>query len=573
MKNQRIKGFSKTSDFGKPTLDLNEKPNLWSVFQEPFSKLTEFWKRIICLVFFFFIFAAFTGCFEYRVLDKELEGKTITDNYRTFYSIFVGAFSDSTGSGIGDIRGLLNRLDYLNDGKPNSGRSLGIEGIWLLPIMPSPSYHKYDVIDYYRIDRQYGTMEDFEELAAECKKRGISLIIDLVINHTSSQHPWFINARNAVKEGSFDDPFVKYYNLETKIITGRTWYEFEKSPDGTQYYYEGNFTHSMPELDLDNPVVRREILDIVKFWIDKGVAGFRLDAVSYYYYGEDHRNIQFLKWFNDECKKLKDDVFIVAENWSGTASIQNYYEAVNCFDFAMSGTQGDIYYTVQGIDSITEFTDRLASYQRQVLEKNPQAVLNPFVSNHDMDRAAGFLSVEDNIMYMAANLYILSSGSPFIYYGEEIGMKGSRGAETTDANRRLAMLWGDRDTVSDPRGSTYDKTNQTNGTVKSQLPKKNSLLNHYKRLIRLRNANPEIPRGIIESLNFSQYTTLGGFISSYNGSKVAVFHNTGERELSVDLSLYTDTNFSIIRGYAGKGKAVLNGRILTVSGQTSVILK
>jgi len=524
------------------------------------------------IIFFVIILLIFAGC-VHKVVYKEFEYQAVNDNYRIFYEIFVGGFSDSNNDGIGDLRGIINRLDYLNDGKSDSAISLGIEGIWLMPVMPSPSYHKYDVTNYYDIDLQYGTMADFDELIAECDRRGIKLIIDLVLNHTSSQHPWFINARNAVRAGNFDDPYASYYTLETERISGRTWYEFARSPDGTQYYYEGNFSSQMPELELDNVDVRREIMDIVKFWLDKGVGGFRLDAVRYFYYGEDHRNIQFLKWFNDECIKIKEDIYIVAENWAGDVSIQNYYEAVNCFDFGMSSSSGEIYYAVLGITSVTEFTQRLAQYQKQVLEKNPDAVLNPFISNHDMDRAAGYLSVDDYLMHIAANLYILSPGSPFIYYGEEIGMKGSRGLANTDANRRLAMLWGDNDTVRNPRGSTYDSRLQTNGTVEGQLPDRDSLLNHYRKLIRLRNANPEIARGIIEPLDFAQYTTFGGFISDFNGSKAAVFHNTGGTEVNVDLNLYTDLNFSVVRGYAGKGRAALNGNILRLSGYTSVVLK
>jgi len=507
------------------------------------------------------------------ILIRDIEYSAVTDNYRTYYEIFVGAFSDSNNDGLGDIRGLINRLDYLNDGVPDSGKSLGIEGIWLMPVMPSPSYHKYDVTDYYSIDRQYGTMEDFDELIAECERRGIKLIIDLVLNHTSSQHPWFVSAKNAVKAGNLNDAYAKYYVLTTERSSGKTWYAFEKTPDGTQYYYEGNFSSEMPELDLDNPDVLREIADIVKYWLDKGVGGFRLDAVKFYYLGEDLRNINFLKWLNEECKKNFYDVYIVAENWSGDILIQDYYEAVNCFDFGMAGSSGEIYFASQGIGSVTEYAQRLADYQRRVLEKNPSAVLNPFISNHDMDRAAGFLSVDDHLMHVAANLYILSSGSPFIYYGEEIGMKGSRGSANTDANRRLAMLWGDNDTVRNPRGSTYDSSYQINGTVRSQSYDRESLLNHYKKLIRLRNANPEIARGRVEPLNFSQYPSFGGFISNYNGSVTAVFHNTGANEASVDLSLYTDINFSELRGYAGIGSASLSGNILTLCGYTSAVLK
>jgi len=508
-----------------------------------------------------------------EILIKGLEYSAVTDNYRTYYEIFVGAFSDSNNDGIGDIRGLINRLDYLNDGLPDSGRSLGIEGIWLMPIMRSPSYHKYDVIDYYSIDPRYGVMEDFDELLAECEKRGIRLIIDLVLNHTSSQNQWFLNAKSAVRAGDFDDPYAKYYVLEPERIAGRTWYPFEKTPDGRQYYYEGNFSSQMPELDFDNPDVRREIIDIVRFWLEKGIGGFRLDAVKYVYFGEDKRNIDFFNWFASECHRIKEDVYIVAENWSGIVSIQDYYEAVNCFDFGMSGTSGDVYFAVQGFSSVTEFAQRLTDYQRRVLEKNPGAVLNPFISNHDMDRAAGFLSVDDYLMHTAANLYILSSGSPFIYYGEEIGMKGSRGSANTDANRRLAMLWGDNDTVKNPAGSTYSSANQTNGTVKEQAAREDSLLMHYKKLIRLRNNNPEIARGIVIPLDFSQYDTFGGFISDYNGSRAAVFHNTASNEVKADLSLYSDITFTSVRGFAGKGSASLNGSILTLSGYTSVVLK
>ena len=135
------------------------------------------------------------------------------------------------------------------------------------------------------------------------------------------------------------------------------------------------------------------------------------------------------------------------------------------------------------------------------------------------------------------------------------------------------MLWGDSDTVADPAGSTYDRARQTNGSVKGQLSKKDSLVTHYKNLIRLRRANPEIARGIITPLDFSQYTGFGGFISDYNGSRIAVFHNTGETDITVDLAGYTDMVFSVVRGCAGKGAASLNGSVLTLSGYTSVVLK
>jgi len=190
-----------------------------------------------------------------------------------------------------------------------------------------------------------------------------------------------------------------------------------------------------------------------------------------------------------------------------------------------------------------------------------------------MNRAAGYLSVDDYRMQMAANLYILTYGSPFMYYGEEIGMKGSRSTENTDANRRLAMLWGDRDKVRDPAGSTYSSDRQTNGTVKQQLPDENSLLNHYKQLIILRNANPEIARGTYVALNFEGNDYFGGFLSVYESNTVGVFHNTSETPITIDLSLYTSYQFSNIRGFVGKGEASLTNQTLTLDGLTSVVIK
>jgi glycosidase len=328
----------------------------------------------------------------------------------------------------------------------------------------------------------------------------------------------------------------------------------------------------MPELDLENPELLREIVEITRFWLDKGAGGFRLDAVKYFILGDDRKNIEFLKWLGDECKKIKDDVYIVGENWSAISSILSYYEAVNCFDFQFAEGSGYVAQAARG-RGITQYASRLETYQNLVLDRNPNAIMNPFISNHDMDRAAGYLTVDDYAMHVAANIYILSSGSPFIYYGEEIGMKGSRGNAQTDANRRLAMLWGDEDTVRDPIGSTFGRANQTNGTVRDQLPKQDSLLTHYKKLIRLRRANPEIARGTVKALEFSGYNTFGGFVSDYMGSKVGVFHNTGENEITLDLGQYTDVNFSVVRGYAGKGRASLRGTTLTLSGFTSAVLR
>lgn len=514
-----------------------------------------------------------TGCkskeFTIKVDDK-LQAVEIDDNYKTYYEIFVHSFSDSNDDGIGDLQGLINRLDYLNDGDKNSGKSLGVDGIWLMPIMKANSYHKYDVRNYESIDPEYGSLETFDKLIEECNKRKIDVIIDLVINHTSNVHSWFNNAKNAIKNNQLDNKYISYYNIVKAADreAGLTYYELSNG-----YYYEANFSSSMPELNFDNEEVKEEIKSIIKFWFDRGVKGFRLDAIKYVYLGNTDKNIEFWKWFNDECKKIKEDCYLVGEDWSGDAEIKHYYQALNCFDFGMSESNGAVAMAVTSQDEMTQFTTYLERYQRDVLANNKNAILNPFLSNHDQNRSAGYFSVEDYSAHMAANLYLLSSGNPFIYYGEEIGMKGSRGSESTDANRRLAMLWGDKDTVKDPIGASYDRSRQTNGTLKSQLNDEKSLYNHYKKVIILRNANPEIARGIITAIDFESYDMFGGFLSVYNGSTVGVFHNNYDDKLVIDLSEYTDFEFNTLRGFVGKGDANLTNQILTISGKTSVILK
>jgi glycosidase len=511
-----------------------------------------------------------TSMREYALKDELLEPIELNDQFGVYYEIFVGAFSDSNKDGIGDLRGVINRFDYLNDGDDSSGKSLGIEGIWFMPIMPSPSYHKYDVTNYKDIDKKYGTLEDFQDLMTLAQERNVDIIIDLVVNHTSDQHPWFKAARTAMQNGDFTNKYLDYYTLVTdsKKEPGKTYYLFHGD-----YYYEGNFSSSMPELNLDSEEVRDELIDIVSFWYELGVKGFRLDAAKYPYFNDDSKNIEFWNWFVSECKKIREDTYIVGEVWSGDSLIAPYYEPFSNFDFGMSQLQGAVALTAKGQDEINWYVGYLDSYRNLVERYNPDAILTPFISNHDMNRAAGFLSLDNYQMHMAANLYILTYGNPFIYYGEEIGMKGSRGNENTDANRRLAMLWGDRDSVNDPIGSTYDSKNQVNGTVRSHLRDKDSLLNHYKKLIMIRKANPEIARGDYTRLTFDGYYYFGGFISTWNDSSVGVFHNTSDQTIIIDLSLHIDYEFSVLRAYVGQETANLSGQTLTIGPMTSVILK
>ncbi|MBQ7060981.1 MAG: hypothetical protein IJM85_04270 [Clostridia bacterium] len=507
---------------------------------------------------------------EYVIKDAKLNAeKTDRATDLVFYEIFVGSFSDSDGDGVGDLRGIINRMDYLNDGKPNSGLSLGVEGLWLSPIFQSPSYHKYDVTDYYTVDPAFGTEKDLKELLDLCHERGVKVILDLVINHTGRQNEWFKLFREAHQQGQTGSEYYNFY----------TWYDSntESAPAGrafsqllgTDHFYECNFSGDMPELNFDNELVRSKVLEVAEHYIDLGVDGFRFDAAKYVYFGDHQRSLEFWNWYLAKLREKKSDIYTVAEVWDGDGITDIYFPATDCFDFFTSQANGLIAETAKKGDA-NRYTAYVEAYEKRVGAMREGASYTPFITNHDMDRAAGFLTVASGHMQMAANLYILGPGTPFIYYGEELGMRGSRGGDNTDANRRLAMLWGDEDTVQDPKGSTYTAKNQIETTAADQIQDENSLYTYYKKLIMLRKANPEIACGDYTAVKVSG--KVGGFKSELNGSTVWVFHNTTISSVDIDLAAL-GINASELRGFIGMEDAKLEGGVLTIGAQTSVVIK
>jgi glycosidase len=493
------------------------------------------------------------------------------DNARVFYEIFVGSFSDSDGDGVGDLRGIINRMDYLNDGDERSGKSLGVEGIWLTPIFSSGSYHKYDVNDYYAVDRSFGTLDDLKELVELCHSRNVKLILDLPINHTSRSNVWFNSFTRARQNGAVDDPYYNFYSCYTQGETapaGRTF----NALSGTNVYYECNFDGGMPELNFDSEDVRLAVLDVAKYWMDLGVDGFRFDAAKYVYYGDHTASAEFWVWYLNELKALNPDVYTVAEVWDADGITDLYYPAMNCFDFTTSQAEGMIASAAKK-GAVARYTEYLQSYLNTVTALREDAMVVPFIANHDTDRAAGYLPSAGGYAQMAANLLLLSPGSPFMYYGEELGMRGSRGGANTDANRRLAMVWGDGDTVKDPTGTTYSADRRADAPANEQVGAEDSLYNHYKKVLLLRKANPEIARGDFTSLKLSGSKT-GGFVSDWNGSRVAVFHNASDADaVTIDLAALGLTDLTVVSGFVGMNEASLSGTTLTLGAQTSVVLR
>ena len=270
-------------------------------------------KKIKLLILIILILTTTSCTSKEKVIDP------IDDNYRVFYEIFVGSFSDSNNDGIGDLQGIINRLDYLNDGDINSNNSLGIQGIWLTPIFKANSYHKYDVVDYYSIDKEFGDQETLDQLIEKAHQRNVSIILDLVINHTSSEHLWFKQFVKAHQENDTSNKYYDYYVYAPKDNTpkNRAFCEILN----TDEMYECNFSYLMPELNFDNEKVRKEVLDIAKYYIDKGIDGFRFDAAKYIYFSSNNNSIDFWNWYCDELRKMKEDIYLVGEVWRSETEI------------------------------------------------------------------------------------------------------------------------------------------------------------------------------------------------------------------------------------------------------------
>ena len=405
------------------------------------------------------------------LINNELAEVIPDDNYRTTYEVFVYSFADSDGDGIGDLNGLYDNLGYINDGQPSSGVDLSAGEIWLMPIFPSPTYHKYDTTNYMDIDPAYGTLEDFDKLLNECHARGINVILDLALNHTSTEHPWFLAAKEylknlpAGKDPVKDEcPYVWYYTFSREQYPGFV------PMDGT-WYYEARFWEGMPDLNLSTPEVRNELSTIMKFWLDRGVDGFRLDAVTSYYTDNPDGNMEFMKWVADTVHGINPKAYLVAEAWTDQSSYASYYSTgVNSFfDFAYSGADGIIAQTVRGNMSAKSFAESLANEENLYSSVNDHFINAPFYTNHDMPRSAGYYGDDDGPRTkLAGALNLLMTGNAFVYYGEELGMTGSG----KDPNYRAPMYW-----ISEEEYNTADAGAENGTGAKTEADTKAAKVN------------------------------------------------------------------------------------------------
>lgn len=461
--------------------------------------------------------------------NANLRPSATDDSYRTTYEVFVYSFCDSDGDRIGDLQGLISKLDYINDGNDDTSDDLGMTAIWLMPIMPSTTYHKYDVVDYCAIDPQYGTLDDFKELVEEAHKRGVAIYIDFVMNHTSAKHEWFEKACQG------DEKYRNYYHFQKEKATG-----YAKAP-GTggddAWYYECRFWDQMPDLNLNNPDVRQEFERITDFWLELGVDGFRLDAVKEYESDQKEVNVEILKWFADYVKSKKEDAYIVGECWTGADTYDAYVESGidSTFAFAFSQAEGYIAKAVnQGnapmyAKHLQESIDGPRSY-------NENAIPAPFYTNHDNARSAGYYTGENDLAKtkMGWALSLTMTGNSFLYYGEELGMGGSG----DDENKRQAFRWSaDENTEGMATALKAKKTIKNKyGSLEEQEKDGDSLYHFVKQVLKIRNASEVIRHGdytYLEDVSGKEYCVIQ---KDFQGKRQYLVYNLAVGSQTLDLT-------------------------------------
>jgi glycosidase len=401
---------------------------------------------------------------------------------RVFAEVFVRSYADSDGDGVGDLKGLTAKLDYLNDGDPATTSDVGVTGLWLMPTFPSPSYHGYDVTDYRGVNPDYGSLADMKALVAAAHQRGIAVILDLPLNHTSSKNPWFVASETG------KGPFADWY-VWADSPQGSNW-----QPSGKRYYYAA-FGADLPDLNLANPAVTAEVTADASYWLTQvGVDGFRLDAAKHLI--EDGPTLEntpetheWWKTFRGAIEQSSPGALLLGEVWDTPKNRASYVpdDLDMTFDFTLASIDvsaaqsGDGSSVERGIANITKLYPASSGF-------------GAFLTNHDQDRVANQLKGDAGAMRVAADLLLIGPGVPFIYYGEEIGLSGAK----PDERIRTPMRWDDSTPAAGfsshaPWESLSDDPAAVNVAAESADP--GSLLSRYRDLIRLRAAHPALATG------------------------------------------------------------------------------
>ena len=457
-------------------------------------------------------------------ITTSLEAQSTAPKAEITYEIFVQSFCDSNGDGIGDLKGVISKLDYL--------QTLGVTSIWLMPIHPSPSYHKYDVTDYYAVHKDYGTMADLDHLITELHKRKMKIILDLVINHTSDQHPWFI-ASSSPDSNQYRNYYIwKDYevvkdeiNKKTTTFDSDNLTQWHESKTQTDRYY-GFFSERMPDLNFDYPPVRAEVYKIGKFWLDKGIDGFRLDAAKHIY-PDDRLDDTRKFWveFTGKMRKIKPHVKIIGEVWSEPKMVASLFKGLpSMFNFELTKLIPECIKTHDQSKFVGPYEEIDSVYKAAKVPYEDATLL----SNHDMNRIRSTMDGEINQSKLAAAILLTLPGTPYIYYGEEIGMLGIK----PDNYIREPFLW----SKSTPEDTTWLKAKYSIPPAVTPLDEQindpKSIYQFYLNWISYRKKYPALSKGTIDFINPDIPNVLS-YVRSYNGEKIMVIHNLDEKAVEV----------------------------------------
>ncbi|HKJ93456.1 MAG TPA: alpha-amylase family glycosyl hydrolase, partial [Longimicrobiales bacterium] len=444
------------------------------------------------------------------------------------YEVFVRSFYDSDGDGIGDLNGLIDKLDYINDGDPASTSDLGASCIWLMPIAVSPSYHGYDVVDYYHVDPAYGTDADFKRLVAAAHRRGMKVIVDMVLNHTSNRYPQFLAALRDTAS-----PYRSWYRFSPKPGGKGPWGSpaWHRSPVRDEYYY-GIFSPTMPDLNYHTPAVREEAMKVATWWLrDLGADGLRLDAIQYLVeQGSCQMDCEgthvFLRQYQAHIDSIKPGAYTIGEVWDSLGELLTYYPH-----------QLTAYFTFELADSLRTALVRgsvggmFADYTR-LEDTLPPYRWSPLLSNHDGTRIMTVLGDDVAKARLAATLLLTLPGLPYVYYGEAIGMTGDK----PDPRLRTPMQWAPRPGVGFTTGTPWEAPQPdsmtVNVAVEDTAPA--SLLNLYRRLIHLRKENDALAVGTFTLLNTGD-PHVAAYVRRTGGQAVLVVANLGDAAAHVTI--------------------------------------
>ncbi|GAA2870629.1 glycoside hydrolase family 13 protein [Lactobacillus intestinalis] len=507
------------------------------------------------------------------------------------YQVYPKSFQDSNGDGIGDLKGITSRLDYL--------KKLGIDAIWLSPVYQSPQVDNgYDISDYEAIDPQYGTMADMDELISEAKKRGIRIVMDLVVNHTSDQHKWFIEARK-----SKDNPYRDYYiwrdpvdghepNELKSAFSGSAW----KLDEKTGQYYLHFFADQQPDLNWKNPILRQKIYDMMNFWIDKGIGGFRMDVIELI--GKDpdkliRENGPMLHPYLQEMNKKtfgSKNLMTVGETWNSTPKIAEEYsdpgrhELSMVFQFenqSLDQQAGKEKWDLRPLN-LGELKKVLVKWQTDIDFNHAWNSL--FWENHDIPRVISRWGNDQEYRVQSAKMFAiilhLMHGTPYIYNGEEIGMTNypvksidevsdiesinmynerlKAGYDTQSLihainvkgrdNARTPIQWNNAKNAGFTTGTPWLHVNpnyhQIN--VEAALKDPNSIFYTYQKLIKLRHNNPIVVEGDFELVKGTVEAVLAYYRKLKDTKWLIVANLSGQKQHFSSTDKVTD---QIINNY------------------------